>query len=148
MRAERVPALTPAFAGFESLADPERAAELPLHADARRFDRGPGTGPLWAWWLASIDLLGEVGWADIHGRAADLADRLAGRLAERGLDVLGRGRSTLVAWRDAEAAATVERLAAEGIVVRDLPGRGLVRASVGAWCTEEELDRLVALARR
>jgi L-cysteine/cystine lyase len=147
-RAERLADMTPTFAGFESLADPERAAELPLHADARRLERGPGMGPLWAWWLASIDLLGGVGWTDLHGRAADLANRLADGLAERGLDVLCRGRSTLVAWRDGGAVATVKRLAAEGIVVRDLPGRGLVRASVGAWCTEDELDRLVALVGR
>jgi hypothetical protein len=28
--------------------------------------------------------------------------------------------------------------------VRNLPGRGLVRASVGAWNDEGDLDRLVA----
>jgi L-cysteine/cystine lyase len=144
-RGDRLPAMAPAFAGFESLADPERAAELPLHGDARRLDRGPGTAPLWAWWQASIDLLGQAGWPEIHRRAADLAERLAAGLTDCGLDVLPRGRSTLVAWREPEPAATVERLAAQGIVVRDLPGRGLVRASVGAWSTEEDLDRLASL---
>jgi hypothetical protein len=29
--------------------------------------------------------------------------------------------------------------------VRHLPGRPYVRASVGAWSSDEELDRLVAL---
>ena len=147
-RADRVADLTPAFAGYESLADPRRPEELPLHPDARRLDRGPGAAPLWAWWLASIDLLATAGWPELHRRAAGLADGLAAGLAERGLEVAPRGRSTLVAWRDDDAEASVARLAAEGIVVRDLPGRGLVRASVGAWSGEEELERLVTLAAR
>jgi hypothetical protein len=32
-----------------------------------------------------------------------------------------------------------------GLVVRDLPGQGTVRASVGAWTDEAALDRLVEL---
>lgn len=147
VRAGRLADLTPAFAGYESLSDPGRASELPLHPDARRLDRGPGVGPMWAWWLASTDVLAAAGWRAVHGRATDLAGHLAARLAERGLDVAPRGRSTLVAWRDPDAAAAVERLAGEGIVVRDVPGCGLVRASVGAWTSEEEIERLVALAR-
>jgi selenocysteine lyase/cysteine desulfurase len=39
----------------------------------------------------------------------------------------------------------VERLAAEGVVVRSINEFGLVRASVGAWTAEEELERLIAL---
>ena len=38
----------------------------------------------------------------------------------------------------------VQRLAEVGVIVRDLPGRGLVRASVGWWTSDEDLDRLVA----
>ena len=34
-------------------------------------------------------------------------------------------------------------LAEQGIVVRDLPGRGLLRASVGAWNDEGDLERLL-----
>jgi hypothetical protein len=30
--------------------------------------------------------------------------------------------------------------------VRDLPGRGLVRASVGAWNSEDEIERLAEIA--
>jgi hypothetical protein len=30
------------------------------------------------------------------------------------------------------------------VVIRWLPGRGLVRASVGAWSSEDDLERLVA----
>jgi L-cysteine/cystine lyase len=36
-------------------------------------------------------------------------------------------------------------MAENGVVVRFLPGRGLVRASVGAWNDDGDLERLVAL---
>ena len=42
-----------------------------------------------------------------------------------------------------DAEATRDRLAAAGVAVRNLPGRGLVRASVGAWNDENDLDRLL-----
>ena len=35
------------------------------------------------------------------------------------------------------------RVAAAGVVVRDLPGTPLVRASVGAWNDEGDLERLL-----
>ena len=41
--------------------------------------------------------------------------------------------------------AEVERLAGEGVIVRSIPAFGVVRASVGAWTSEEELERLVEL---
>ena len=65
-------------------------------------------------------------------------------LAERGRDVASRGRSTLVAWHSDDPEEEVQRLAADGVLVRHLPGRGLVRASVGAWSNEDDLERLVS----
>ena len=44
-----------------------------------------------------------------------------------------RGRGRTAGW-----------LAAGGVVVRDLPGTDLLRASVGAWNDEGDLDRLLA----
>jgi selenocysteine lyase/cysteine desulfurase len=67
-------------------------------------------------------------------------------LAERGVELAPRGRSTLVSWRSADAEVDVRRLADQGIVVRFLPGLGLVRASVGAWTSEEDLERLASSA--
>ena len=57
-----------------------------------------------------------------------------------------RGRSTLVSWKVDDAQAEVERFAAAGVVVRSIPGRELIRASVGAWSSEEDLDRVATLA--
>ena len=42
--------------------------------------------------------------------------------------------------------AEVERLGANGFVVRSIPAFGLVRASVGAWSSEQELEELATLA--
>lgn len=143
---ERRGELAPTWPGYQSLADPERAAELDLHADARRFDRGAWPGASAAWWLAAIELLASAGWAAVCERAAVLAERFADALAGHGREVVPRGRSTLVSWHDPDPMAAVARLAAAGVIVRDIPGRGLVRASIGAWSSEEELDRVAALA--
>jgi L-cysteine/cystine lyase len=98
------------------------------------------------WALAALETLAEAGWQWVHGRAAKLAGWLAERLGEEGLEVFPRGDSTLVSWRVPDAQAEVERLSARGFVVRSIPALELVRASVGAWSAEEELDALVGAA--
>jgi selenocysteine lyase/cysteine desulfurase len=75
-----------------------------------------------------------------------MAARLAEMLAERGREVQPRGRTTLVSWRDEDCEAAAARMAENGVVVRFIPGSGLVRASVGAWNDEQDLERLVSLA--
>jgi selenocysteine lyase/cysteine desulfurase len=42
----------------------------------------------------------------------------------------------------------VQRAYADGVVVRDLPGTGWVRASCGWWTSDEDVDRLVAAVAR
>jgi L-cysteine/cystine lyase len=71
---------------------------------------------------------------------------LAYLLRSRGHRVAPRGRSTLVSWSAEDADAEVKRLAAHGVIVRSIPSAGLVRASVGAWTSEEEIARLAELA--
>jgi selenocysteine lyase/cysteine desulfurase len=82
-----------------------------------------------------------------YERAAEMAERFRERLTAVGRDVVVPDeRATLVAWRAPaeESAAIVAGLAEAGVIVRDLPGRGLVRASVGWWNDESDLERLVA----
>jgi selenocysteine lyase/cysteine desulfurase len=88
----------------------------------------------------------EVGWDWVHERAASLAESLAEKLVARGLAIWPRGRSTLVSWEAADPEAEVARLAEQGVIVRSIPAFGLVRASVGAWSSEAEVERLVELA--
>ena len=144
VRRERVGDLGAPWPGFECLSDPGRPLELALHEDARRFDIGPMPGPLAAWWLAALELLAEAGGEAVFARGL----ALAARLAEVGVPVAPRGASTLVSWRVADPEGVVERLSGAGVVVRHLPGRGLVRASVGAWSNEEDIERLVRGAAR
>jgi L-cysteine/cystine lyase len=144
VRAEVAATLDPPWPSYASLAEPARASELIPHEGARRFDMGVPAGPPTAWSLASVELLQEAGLEWVNERACDGAERVAGMLAERGLEIAPRGRSTLVSWRSGSAEDDVARLAAQGVMVRYLPGLNLVRASVGAWTSDEDLDRLVA----
>jgi len=135
--------LDPPWPSWASLVDAEQASELVAHPGARRFDVSVPAGASSAWALASVSLLHEAGRAWVAERGASMAARLAEMLAERGFEVAPRGRSTLVSWRSADAERDVARLAADGVVVRYLPGRGLVRASVGAWNSADDLERLL-----
>jgi selenocysteine lyase/cysteine desulfurase len=150
VRRERLDELLIPWPGYGSLADAERALELEPAEGAARFDLGfpPGLRSTWA--LAALEVFEEAGWDWVHERSSSLAVRLAEQLARHGLEVRDRGRSTLVSWQPPsgrDPAEEVQRLANEGIVVRSIPGfGGLIRASVGAWSSEEELERLAEVA--
>jgi L-cysteine/cystine lyase len=149
VRPERLDELLVPWPGYSSVADPVRALEFEPAQGTARLDHGFPVALRSNWALASLGVIEAAGWEWVNARAGDLAARLAAALAERGLEVLPRGHSTLVSWRvpsdGADAQAEVERLAAEGMVVRSIPTAGVVRASVGAWSSEEELERLVGL---
>jgi L-cysteine/cystine lyase len=146
VRAECLDALLIPWPGYGSLSDAQRALELPPADGAARFDHGFPSGLRSTHALASIGVFERAGWEWVHNRAATLAEVLAQRLTEREIAVEPRGNSTLVSWAAADAPAVVERLAAQGIVVRRIPSAGLVRASVGAWTSEQEIERLVSVA--
>ena len=143
VRAQLARELPLPWPNYGVLVDSTRAFELDLHPDARRFAMGFPAPHQVEWALAALDVLESRGIDMVHARGTQLADRLAEALGSR---VASRGRSTLVAWEDADPEAAVARLHSRGIIVRNLPGSPYVRASVGAWSSEEELDRLVALA--
>ena len=144
VRGELARELVPGSAALSSLATPERPLDLQLHDDARRFETGLVAPHDLAWAAAAHALLESAGWAAVHERAAALADGLARSLAERGAVVSPRGRSTLVSWEAEDPQAEVERLLEQGVLVRALPNRAYVRASVGAWNDERDLERLLA----
>ena len=113
---------------------------------AARFDPCWLSASLLSGLQAAIDMRPEWG----YERAAALTARCRELLD--GVVELLPGDATLVAFRPPdgeEPAAVVERLAAEDVIVRELPGRDLLRASVGWWTNESDLDRLAsALSRR
>jgi L-cysteine/cystine lyase len=146
VKPERLEELTVPWPGYASLADAQRALQFEPAEGVKRLDHGFPSGVRSTWALASLELFAGVGWPWVHERSASLAAGLAERLSEDGLEVQARGRSTLVSWRVADAAAEVERFAAAGMVVRSIPAFDLVRVSVGAWSSEEELQQLAELA--
>jgi selenocysteine lyase/cysteine desulfurase len=136
----RLPVVTPSYVCFE---DVTRGLDSPYRADARRYDTPSLSRESAAMSLAALGVLEDAGLAEVHARAAALAGRLAAELSERGRTVAPRGETTLVAWEDADPETTRDRLAAAGVVVRNLPGTPLLRASVGAWNDEGDLERLL-----
>jgi L-cysteine/cystine lyase len=110
---------------------------------AARFDPNLTPGALVAGLRAALAGLPTWGFE----RARLLAETFRAALRDAGCDVVEPvERATLVSWRvpAEESRGIVVRLAEAGVIVRDLPGRGLVRASVGWWNDEGDLDRLVA----
>ncbi len=80
-----------------------------------------------------------------HARARELTERCRELLLEAGVDVVTEpGQATLVSFRvEGDTTETVARLYERGVILRELPGTGLLRASVGWWNDESDLERLV-----
>lgn len=149
VKRERVDELGVPWPGFMTLAEVTRPLELVPAPGARRFDSGMIASTLVAGSLGSLDVLAEAGWPWIFERGPRLAGLLRERLTAEGVEVL-TGVTTLVSWRprgvsDMEGAvAVVQKLEERDVVVRAFPGKPWIRASVGAWNSEDDLDRLLA----
>jgi L-cysteine/cystine lyase len=137
---ERVAARAPTYMNLE---DASAGLDAVPRATAARHDAFAQSLETLAGAGAALELLGAFGWDAVHERAATLAESFAGMLTDRGLTVAPRDRTTLVSWQDPDPPATRDRLAAAGIVLRDLPGTGLLRVSIGAWNDESDLTRLL-----
>jgi len=148
----------PAATGALTVRDPEA---LPLRlvsylsqseysiADAT-FEPKPGAARFDPLFTAPTSLAGlEAALTDLpdgrHARASELCGVFRGALVDAGHDVVTEpDQSTLVSWRvPGDAAEWTAALYERGVVVRDLPGTGLLRASVGWWNDESDLERLL-----
>jgi selenocysteine lyase/cysteine desulfurase len=138
---ERLRVVAPSWVCFE---DTTRGLDSPLHEDGRRFDAPSLSREACAFSLAAARVLEEPGLSNVHARAAKLAAHLVDELTHRGRTVAPRADTTLVSWEDADPPGMRDRLAAADVVIRDLPGTNLVRASVGAWNDEGDLERLLS----
>lgn len=119
----------------------EPTGEFVPEEGAARFDSG---------WIPHASLAGLLAAMDAapdwrFERAAEAAARCRDLLAGVADVVTEPGQGTLISF-EAEgdphdrAAQAYER----GVVIRDLPGTGWLRASCGWWTSEEDLARLVA----
>lgn len=107
---------------------------------APRFDSG---------WLSVPSLAGLVAAMEIapawrFDRAAEMAAGCRAALDGTFDVVTEPGHATLVSFR--APGETAERVAGAyeaGVVIRDLPGTGMLRASCGYWTNEDDIERLV-----
>lgn len=111
---------------------------------AARFDAG---------WIGVPQLAGIAAALDVHPawryeRAAEMAARCR-ELLEPHVEIeTPPGHSTLVSFRpNGDPTELVARLQEHGVIVRELPGRNLVRASCGWWTDEDDLQRLAGGVR-
>jgi L-cysteine/cystine lyase len=106
---------------------------------ARRFDSGWMGGPLLAGLEAALAVHPEWrydGAARAAARCRELLEPLVGV-------VTPAGHSTLFAFHPpGSPTELVATLAERGVIVREIPGRNLVRASCGWWTSDDDLQRL------
>jgi selenocysteine lyase/cysteine desulfurase len=136
----RIRPIGPAYLAFE---DASQGLDSPLHKDARRYDGASIAREGVAFTLAAIEMLESYGLAAVQQHAADLATRFARALEDAGRTVAPRDATTLVAWEDPDPETTRDRLTEAGVVIRNLPGTAYLRASVGAWNDENDLQKLL-----
>jgi L-cysteine/cystine lyase len=107
---------------------------------AARFDSGWLAPPALAGLEAALD--GAPDWR--FERAAEMTERFRSVLAQQWQVVGEPGQGTLVSFAaPGEPSADAARLYDRGVIVRDLPGTGWLRASCGWWTNDDDLDRLV-----
>ena len=76
-------------------------------------------------------------------RIAQAAARCREALADRVRVVTPPGQAGLVTFAvDGDPAEVVAKLAAENVVVRNIPGTKWLRASCGWWTSDEDVERL------
>lgn len=112
---------------------------------ARRFELGTPALPTVHTALGGQEIIDEIGVGRIAERNRALTDRVVRRAGEAGLEMLATKeaeRSAIVMIRRPDPAATVKRLAADGIIVDWRPG--YVRVSPHFYNTEDEIDATIA----
>ena len=134
-------ALSPRLVAYPSAESYDIAAGTWVpKAGARRFDTSFGPANSIAGLEAAMSKLP----AGRFERARELVERCRKLLLDNGHDVVTEpGQATLVSWRhDGDTEAAARQLYERGVVIRELPGTGLLRASVGWWNDGSDLERL------
>jgi L-cysteine/cystine lyase len=124
---------------FSQIAHDETGAYT-AKAGAARFDSG---------WIPTASLAGVEAalgtvphWAYHH--STEIAARCWALLAEHAQVITAPGQATLVSFAaKSDAAAEAARLHELGVIVRDMPGTGWLRASCGWWTSDGDLERLI-----
>ncbi|MBV0903814.1 aminotransferase class V-fold PLP-dependent enzyme [Haloarcula salina] len=128
--------------GYRSVEEPT-ADDYAYHEGARRFEVGTTSPVPYVALATAVETIEAVGLDTVEARVERLTDRLKDGLGDRLLSPR-EYESGLVTFAVDDPDATVERLADEGIVARQLPfPDGAVRASVHVFNTADDVDRLL-----
>ena len=140
---ERLRVARPSYFGQKAF---EPTGAFTARPGAARFDPGWLALPTLEALEAALDAAPE--WR--HEHAARMAARCRELLADVVEVVTEPGHATLVSFAvPGDAAEVAVRLFEDdGVVVRDMPGTGWVRASCGWWTSEDDLERLRTGLRR
>jgi L-cysteine/cystine lyase len=107
---------------------------------AERFDSGWVGAPSLAGLSAALDVAPE--WR--FERAAEMAAQCRTALSERFEVVTKADQAGLVTFRPtSDPTELVASLRERGVIVRELPGRNLIRVSCGYWTSDDDLERLL-----
>lgn len=136
-------AIRPGLVGYRSVADPN-ATGIDFKPGAHRFEVGTTSPAPYAGLRAAIELRREVGPDAIEARIRSLTERFKAGLDDDRLLSPREFESGLVTFRADDPEGLVERLQDEGIRIRSLPYPAAARASLHAFNTAEEVDRLLA----
>jgi cysteine desulfurase/selenocysteine lyase len=133
--------LRPRRIGSQSVVD-TTGEDYELVDTARRFEVDtPSLAPHTAL-ATAIETLTDVGLDTVQARIERLTDRLKAGLGDRVISPRAY-ESGLVAFTDDEPDRTVRRLAEDNIQIRSIPDPYVLRASVHAFNTAEDIDRLL-----
>lgn len=143
VKPERVEELAVALPSYFSQRSYEPSGAFTPAPGAARFDAGSIPAPALKGLLESIAFALAVG-EERFARARATAERLRALLAERFEVLTEPGQATLVSFRPGrDPEQVVAALAQRGVVVRGFHGLDWIRASVGFWTSDEELERLL-----
>jgi L-cysteine/cystine lyase len=143
VRPERVKELRLTMPSYGSW-DFEEGYTYKIRQGSARFDPGWIPAASGAGLLESLTFVQEAG-EERFAHARAMAAMCRERLAERFEVVTEPDQATLVTWKaEGDATEALARLQEAGVIVRELPGLGWLRASCGFWTSEDDLQRLVS----
>ncbi|WMY10976.1 aminotransferase class V-fold PLP-dependent enzyme [Paraburkholderia phenoliruptrix] len=145
--------LKPAYLAMSSMANPPadyiaRADDLAVRDDALRFEYGNVNLPDLHALDAAINLIQDVGVAEIQKHVMALGDRLLGHLDALGIAVVGpreAGRRNHIYVLQLPVEQWADYFSRNN--VRVSPERGGIRISLAMFNTVEDIERLVAVIR-
>ncbi len=147
-----LPSLEPLVTGWFATAEPFSfdLQHLDYHPTARRLEHGTPAAPVAFIAQGGLDIISEVGPANIRARQQDLIDYLIGRADEAGLPVRTprdrRARGGLVNIGVGQEAGKISHALLDRDVCTDFRGDG-IRVSPHFFNTEGDVDRLFEALR-